>query len=83
MGYLTAAALAWAVLWTLSDRWWPATVSRIAGTGRSFGNGWFQVRIDHILTGPAWRAKKAVVDPVTGVDHRPVVADLSWVDARR
>ena len=52
------------------------------GFGMTRDNGWIQVRIDHILTGTSWRAKTAVVGPVTGHDHRPVIAELSWVDAR-
>lgn len=54
---------------------WLGRVSFGVGFGGTRHNSWFQVRIDHILTGPAWRAKKAVVDPVTGVDHRPAGAD--------
>ena len=49
------------------------------GFGMTRDNGWIQVRIDHVLTGSSWRAKRAVVSPFGGVDHRPVIADLSWV----
>jgi vancomycin resistance protein VanJ len=53
------------------------------GFGATRDNGWIQVRIDHVVTGPAWRARRAVVGPVTGVDHRPVIVDLSWLGSRR
>jgi endonuclease/exonuclease/phosphatase family metal-dependent hydrolase len=51
------------------------------GFGATRDNGWIQVRIDHVLTGQAWRARRTVVGPVTGVDHRPVIADLGWTGA--
>jgi endonuclease/exonuclease/phosphatase family metal-dependent hydrolase len=36
----------------------------------------FGVRIDHVLTGPAWRPQRCWVGPDVGSDHLPVVADL-------
>jgi hypothetical protein len=52
------------------------------GFGMTKDNGWIQVRIDHIITGADWRAKRVVVGPVVGRGHRPVVADLSWGGSR-
>ena len=51
------------------------------GFGATRDNGWIQVRIDHVLTGSAWTATRAVVGPVVGVDHRPVIVDLARADA--
>jgi endonuclease/exonuclease/phosphatase (EEP) superfamily protein YafD len=49
------------------------------GFGTTRDNGWIQVRIDHILTGSHWRATRVSVIPDVGLDHRPVVAELTWV----
>ena len=38
---------------------------------------WHGVRIDHILAGPGWRARRCYVGPDLGSDHRPVVADVT------
>jgi vancomycin resistance protein VanJ len=72
---------------TIYRRDWSNLCNAFSEAGVGFGatrdNGWIQVRIDHVLTGPAWRARKAVVGPVTGVDHRPVIAELSWSQSRK
>jgi vancomycin resistance protein VanJ len=57
----------------LTDAWEAA--------GRGFGwskdNGWIKVRIDHVLTGPGWRARRITVSgDAAGSDHWPVIADL-------
>lgn len=49
------------------------------GFGMTRDNGWIRVRIDHILTGDHWRARRVSVIPGVGLDHRPVVAELMWV----
>ena len=51
------------------------------GFGATRDNGWIQVRIDHVLTGDAWRPTRAVVGPVLGLDHRPVIVDLGSAGA--
>lgn len=51
------------------------------GFGATRDNGWIQVRIDHVLTGDAWRPTRAVVGPVVGLDHRPVIVDLGTTGA--
>lgn len=50
------------------------------GFGLTKDNGWIRVRIDHILTGGGWRARRAWLGPDVGSDHRPVLAEL--VDVR-
>jgi endonuclease/exonuclease/phosphatase family metal-dependent hydrolase len=64
-------------------REWSKFQNAFSETGTGFGvtwrNGWIQVRIDHVLTGPAWRVRRAVVGPVMGRDHRPLIVDLDWV----
>jgi endonuclease/exonuclease/phosphatase family metal-dependent hydrolase len=52
------------------------------GLGHSKFTPWFGVRIDHILSGPGWRCRQCWVGPYVGSDHRPVIADLEWVDAQ-
>jgi vancomycin resistance protein VanJ len=62
------------------QRHWGDLADAFAMAGLGFGmtkdNGWIRVRIDHILYGPKWRAKRVVVGPSVGSDHRPVIADL-------
>lgn len=42
-------------------------------------NGWqYGTRIDHILTGTGWKARRCWVSRNIGSDHLPVVADLVW-----
>lgn len=53
------------------------------GFGMTRDNGWIQVRIDHILTGAQWRARRVVVGPVVGLTHRPVIADLIWLGPQK
>lgn len=64
-------------------QYWSEFRNAYSDAGTGFGmtkdNGWIQVRIDHVLTGSDWRARKVVVGPVVGLDHRPVIADLAWV----
>jgi endonuclease/exonuclease/phosphatase (EEP) superfamily protein YafD len=49
------------------------------GFGTSKYNGWIRIRIDHVLTDDAWRARRVQVLPDLGSDHRAVVADLVLV----
>jgi vancomycin resistance protein VanJ len=46
------------------------------GRGTTKDNGWFSVRIDHVLTGRHWRARRARVGPDLGSDHWPVLVEL-------
>lgn len=46
------------------------------GFGMTRDEGWIQARIDHVLTGRAWRPRRAVAVKGMGLDHRPVIADL-------
>jgi endonuclease/exonuclease/phosphatase (EEP) superfamily protein YafD len=39
------------------------------------------VRIDHVLTGPAWRCRHCWVGPDVGSDHLPLLADLALTAA--
>jgi len=38
----------------------------------------FGIRIDHVLTGRGWRARRSWVGPDVGSDHLPLVCDLMW-----
>lgn len=49
-----------------------------AGFGATRYDGWIRVRIDHLLTGRGWRARRAVVGPDVGSDHRPLIVDLEF-----
>ena len=64
-------------------KYWAGFRNAFSDVGTGFGmtkdNGWIQVRIDHILTGAEWRATRVAVGPVLGLDHRPVIADVSRV----
>jgi endonuclease/exonuclease/phosphatase (EEP) superfamily protein YafD len=44
--------------------------------------GWYGARIDHILGGAGWRFRRCWVGPDVGSDHRPVFAEVEWVDPR-
>ena len=50
----------------------------VAGLGA--GNTYFTrrsgMRIDHVIGGPGWEARRCVVGPDVGSAHRPLVADL-------
>jgi vancomycin resistance protein VanJ len=48
------------------------------GLGRTMFTRHNGLRIDHILTGPAWRATRSTVGPEVGSAHRPVIADIEW-----
>ena len=46
--------------------------------------GWrFGIRIDHVLSGPAWRPRRCWVGPDVGSDHLPLIADLVWTGPPR
>jgi endonuclease/exonuclease/phosphatase family metal-dependent hydrolase len=50
------------------------------GWGTTKQTSWFGTRIDHVLYSAPWRCRKAWVGPAMGSDHRPLIADLEWVD---
>lgn len=54
-----------------------------AGFGMTKYNGWIRARIDHVLSGPEWRADRAVVGPDLGSDHRPLIVDLTLLPRKR
>jgi vancomycin resistance protein VanJ len=64
-------------------RYWSSLANAFSRAGRGRGHSKFTskfgIRIDHILTGPGWRARRAKVGPYVGSDHRPVIADLEWI----
>jgi exonuclease III len=65
-------------------RYWGKYTNAFSSAGFGFGNtkhspvaGWsFGARIDHILTGPGFRAVRCWVGPDVGSDHLPVLADI-------
>jgi endonuclease/exonuclease/phosphatase family metal-dependent hydrolase len=66
---------------TLYRKYWSDLANAFSEVGTGFGmtkdNGWIQVRIDHVLTGADWRARSVAVGPVLGLDHRPVIVELT------
>jgi endonuclease/exonuclease/phosphatase (EEP) superfamily protein YafD len=46
------------------------------GAGHTKFNGWIRVRIDHVLTGPGWRAARVRVGDDAGSSHRPLIVEL-------
>jgi vancomycin resistance protein VanJ len=48
------------------------------GFGATKATRWHGIRIDHVLLGPGWSCLGAAVGPDLGLDHRPMLADLSW-----
>ena len=48
------------------------------GFGATKATGWHGIRIDHVLLGPGWTCLGASVGPDLGLDHRPMMVDLSW-----
>jgi endonuclease/exonuclease/phosphatase (EEP) superfamily protein YafD len=53
-----------------------AFADRGLGIGYTYVNWHTQLRIDHVLFGPRWRATRCWVGPAVGSPHRPLVADL-------
>lgn len=50
------------------------------GWGTTKQTRWFGTRIDHILYSTPWRCRRAWVGPAMGSDHRPLIADLEWME---
>ncbi|WP_325310989.1 endonuclease/exonuclease/phosphatase family protein [Longimicrobium sp.] len=64
---------------------WGGLTDAWEAAGRGFGwtkdNGWIRVRIDHVLMGPGWRARRISTSPDNaGSDHHPVIVDLQFLD---
>ena len=60
---------------------WGGLTDAWEAAGRGFGwtkdNGWIRARIDHVLMGPGWRARRISTSPDNaGSDHHPVIVDL-------
>lgn len=51
---------------------------RGSGLGYTYLVGHTQLRIDHILAGPAWEVANCWVGPKAGSPHRPLVADVNY-----
>jgi endonuclease/exonuclease/phosphatase family metal-dependent hydrolase len=49
------------------------------GFGSTYRVRWTTTRIDHVLTGPAWRCRHCWVGPDVGSPHRPLLADLERI----
>ena len=45
-------------------------------------NGWIRARIDHVLTNDQWHVDRARVGPDAYSDHRPLLVDLTLLDAK-
>ncbi len=50
------------------------------GFGPTKFTRWFGARIDHILHSGHWRSERSWVGPDLGSDHRPVFAELRWIE---
>jgi len=59
---------------------WSSFSDAFTAAGLGIGHTYFgegaAVRIDHILSGPAWQFRHCWVGPDVGSPHRPVIADL-------
>lgn len=59
---------------------WGDLTNAFSAAGTGFGHtmfaGWHRVRIDHVLTGPAWRPVRARVVRGYPSEHQPVIVDL-------
>jgi vancomycin resistance protein VanJ len=53
-----------------------AFTDRGLGIGYTYLNRRTQLRIDHVMAGPAWQPVRCWVGPAVGSPHRPLVADL-------
>jgi endonuclease/exonuclease/phosphatase (EEP) superfamily protein YafD len=49
------------------------------GWGWTFLTSRCGTRIDHVLGGPGWHCRRCWVGPNVGSSHRPLVADMEWV----
>lgn len=49
------------------------------GFGWTYYERWTVTRIDHILAGRGWTCQRCWVGPPDGSDHRPLIADLTWL----
>ena len=65
--------------------YWSDLTNAYSTAGFGFGNTHsvrgLAIRIDHVLCGPQWQVRGAVVGPYVGSGHRPVLADLEPVNA--
>ena len=70
---------------------WDQLSNAFSNSGFGFGytewptiRDWrFGIRIDHVLSGPAWRPRRCWVGPDVGSDHLPLIADLVWTGPAR
>jgi len=65
------------------QRYWADLTDAFSRAGVGLGmtkyNGWIRVRIDHVLIGPGWHVRRALVGDDLGSDHRPAIADLTLI----
>jgi hypothetical protein len=50
------------------------------GWGHTFVTRFVRVRIDHILLGNGWQCSRCWVGPFIGSPHRPLLADVVWME---
>ncbi len=71
---------------TIYGEFWSGWKNAFSRAGLGFGwskfTRWHGIRIDQILLGDAWDARRVYAGPTVGFDHRAVVADLIRVDGR-
>lgn len=64
---------------------WAGLTNAFSDAGFGWGYTYYTrrsgVRIDHVLAGPGWRCLCCRVADAVGSPHRPVIADLEWVDS--
>lgn len=62
---------------------WSRFSNVFSAAGYGFGHTYFaprvSMRLDYVLTGPAWRSRRCWVGPDVGSPHRPLIADLEFV----
>jgi endonuclease/exonuclease/phosphatase (EEP) superfamily protein YafD len=65
-------------------RFWSGRTNAFTAAGLGWGytkfTRRFGVRIDHILAGPGFSCQACRVGPDMGSDHRPVLAELRWLE---
>lgn len=72
---------------SLYREYWSRFSDAFATAGFGAGHTYFfqgaKVRIDHILTGSAWRCTRCWVGPFIGSPHRPLIADLQRMPSQK
>lgn len=65
---------------------WAQFADAFTTAGLGIGHTYFAegaaIRIDHVMSGSQWRCRRCRVGPDVGSPHRPLIADMEWIQTR-